>query len=267
MTETIAFLGVGVMGETLLAGVLAGGTSPGDVLIAERRPERAAEVARQHGVSALSAEEAAARATVIVVSVKPQDVRATLSQVQDSVRPNTLVVSVAAGVSTAVLERNLPRGCPVVRVMPNTPALVGQGMAAISPGAHCSPEHVARAKALLAATGDVIEVPEYQQDAVTAVSGSGPAYVFYVVDAMIEAGVLLGLPRPVATRLAVQTLLGAATMLKETGTHPVLLREQVSSPAGTTIAALRTLDAHGVRAAVVEAMIAARDRSAELSSD
>lgn len=236
-------------------------------MLAERRADRAAEVAATHGVTALTPEAAAARASVIVVAVKPQDVRATLSQVSDSIRPDTLVISVAAGVSTAVLERNLPRGCPVVRVMPNTPALVGQGMSAISPGAHCSPQHVARAKALLAATGEVIEVPEYQQDAVTAVSGSGPAYVFYLVDAMAEAGVLLGLPRAVSTQLAVQTLVGAGAMLKETGTHPAVLREQVSSPAGTTIAALHALDVHGVRAAVVEAMIAARDRSAELAGD
>jgi pyrroline-5-carboxylate reductase len=139
-------------------------------------------------------------------------------------------------------------------------------MAAISPGTHCDAEHLARTTALLSATGKVLEVPEYHQDAVTAISGSGPAYIFYVVEAMIEAGVLLGLPRSTSTELVVQTVFGAATMLKETGTHPTVLREQVSSPAGTTMAALRQLDDHKVRAAFLTAMEAARDRSRELSS-
>ena len=149
--------------------------------------------------------------------------------------------------------------------MPNTPALVDEGMAAISPGSHCDADHLAIAERLLAATGKVIRVPEKQQDAVTAISGSGPAYIFYVVEAMIEAGVLLGLPRATATELAVQTLFGAATMLRETGQHPTVLREQVTSPAGTTVAALRELDDHKVRAAFITAMEAARDRSRELA--
>jgi pyrroline-5-carboxylate reductase len=160
----------------------------------------------------------------------------------------------------------VPDAVAVVRVMPNTPALVDEGMAAISPGTHCDDAHLARARALLEATGKVVEVPEYHQDAITAISGSGPAYIFYVVEAMIEAGVLLGLPRATSTELVVQTLYGAATMLKETGQHPTVLREQVSSPAGTTMAALRQLDDHKVRAAFLTAMEAARDRSRELSS-
>ena len=176
-------------------------------------------------------------------------------------------VSLAAGITTSYLESRLPQGRAVVRVMPNTPALVDQGMAAISGGAHCDPEHLAEAQALLAATGQVVEVPEKLQDAVTAISGSGPAYIFYVVEAMIEAGVVLGMPRATATQLVVQTLYGAATMIKETGQHPTVLREQVTSPGGTTAAALRELDDHKVRAAFITAMEAAANRSRELAGD
>jgi pyrroline-5-carboxylate reductase len=151
-------------------------------------------------------------------------------------------------------------------VMPNTPALVDQGMAAISPGRHCTPEHLEEAEALLRSCGRVLQVPEKYQDAVTAISGSGPAYIFYVVEAMIEAGVVLGLPRNTSTELVVQTLFGAATMLKETGEHPTVLRERVSSPGGTTVAALRQLDDHKVRAAFITAMEAAAQRSHELAA-
>jgi pyrroline-5-carboxylate reductase len=264
--ETVAILGAGVMGETLLSGLLRAGRSPDDVVITERRPDRAAQLASSYGVKVLENVEAAASADTVVLVVKPQDLDGLLAQIRGAIDPGRLVVSIAAGITTAFVEQRLPAGVPVVRVMPNTPALVDQGMAAISAGSHCSAEHLARVEALLAATGKVLQVPEYQQDAITAISGSGPAYIFYVVEAMIEAGVLLGLPRVTATELVVQTLYGAATMLKETGTHPTVLREQVSSPAGTTMAALRQLDDHKVRAAFLTAMEAARDRSRELSS-
>jgi pyrroline-5-carboxylate reductase len=176
-------------------------------------------------------------------------------------------VSIAAGITAAHLEQRLPEGTPVVRVMPNTPALVGQGMTAVSPGRRADDRHVREAEELMRTCGTVIRMPESQLDAVTAVSGSGPAYIFYVVDAMIEAGVLLGLTRATATQLTVRTLYGAATMLTETGEHPVVLRERVSSPGGTTIAALRQLDEYKVRAAFVTAMEAAARRSAELAGD
>jgi len=264
--ETVAVLGAGVMGETLLSGLLRAGRSPADVVVTERRPDRAEQLAATYGVKVLSNPDAAALADTVVLVVKPQDIGGLLAEIHDSVTPGKLVVSIAAGITTAFVEQRLVEGVPVVRVMPNTPALVDQGMAALSPGAHCAPEHLARAEALLASTGRVLQVPEYHQDAVTAISGSGPAYIFYVVEAMIEAGVLLGLPRSTSTELVVQTLYGAATMLRETGTHPTVLREQVSSPAGTTMAALRQLDDHKVRAAFLTAMEAARDRSRELSA-
>lgn len=264
--ERVAVLGAGVMGETLLSGLLRAGWEPGDIVVTERRPERAAELAERYGVEVMGNAEAAAAVDTVVMVVKPQDMDGLLREVAETLRPEALVVCIAAGISTDYVEKRLPDGVAVVRVMPNTPALVDEGMAALSAGSHCDPDHLERARALLAATGKVITVPEQYQDAVTAISGSGPAYIFYVVEAMIEAGVLLGLPRSTATELVVQTLYGAATMLRETGEHPTVLREQVSSPAGTTMAALRQLDDHKVRAAFLTAMEAARDRSRELSS-
>jgi pyrroline-5-carboxylate reductase len=175
------------------------------------------------------------------------------------------VVSLAAGITTGFLESHLPDGVAVVRVMPNTPALVDEGMAAISRGSHCDEDHLLEAESLMASTGRVVRVPERQQDAVTAISGSGPAYIFFVVEAMIEAGVHLGLPRATAAELVVQTVVGSAKLLRETGEHPVVLRERVTSPGGTTAAAIRELEDHKVRAAFLTAMEAARDRSRALA--
>jgi len=264
--EKIAILGAGTMGETILAGLLRAGRAAEQVVISERRPERAAELTARHGVRVLDNVKAADFGDTLLLVVKPQDVVVLLDEIVGSIRPGTLVISLVAGQTTAFLERRLPAGTPVVRVMPNTPALVDQGMSALSPGSHCDDEHLAQARELLTGTGKVVQVPERYQDAVTAVSGSGPAYVFYVAEAMIEAGVLLGLPRTTSTELVVQTLYGAATMLKETGTHPSILREQVTSPGGTTVAALRLLDDQRVRAAFISAMEAARNRSQELST-
>ena len=262
----VALIGAGVMGETLLAGMLNGGWRPDEVAIAERRVERAQHLRVEFGVTVLEPAEAAQWAQTLVFAVKPQDMDRALGEVSDHISPDALVISVAAGITLAHLEERLKPGTAVIRVMPNTAALVGQGMAAMSGGAHTTDEHLATARSLLAATGRVVEVPEYQQDAVTAVSGSGPAYIFYVVEAMIEGGVYLGLQRTVATELVIQTLYGAATVLRESGEHPTVLREQVSSPAGTTIQAIRELDSNGVRAAFLSALEAARDRSRDLSS-
>jgi pyrroline-5-carboxylate reductase len=262
----VAVIGAGVMGETLLSGLLRAGRAPGDLVVAERRPDRAAELREKYGVEVIGNVEAVERADTVVLVVKPQDMGAVVDEIAGSVKPGALVVSLAAGITTEFLEQRLPAGTPVVRVMPNTPALVDQGMAAISPGAHCDDEHLAHAESLLSAVGKVVQVAEKHQDAVTAISGSGPAYIFYVTEAMIEAGVFLGLPRTTATELVVQTLYGAATMLRETGDHPSVLRENVTSPGGTTVAALRTLDDHKVRAAFISALEAARDRSHELAS-
>jgi len=262
----VAVLGAGVMGETLLSGLLRSGRRATDLVVTERRPERAAELAERYGVEVLSNVEAAAKADTLVLVVKPQDMAGLLDEIGPQVRPGALVVSLAAGITTAFVEQRLADGTPVVRVMPNTPALVDEGMAAISPGSHCDEEHLAEAEALLRSVGHVVRVPEKQQDAVTAVSGSGPAYIFFVVEAMIEAGVHLGLPRATANELVVQTAVGAAKMLRETGEHPMVLRENVTSPAGTTAAAVRELEDHKVRAAFLIALEAARDRSRALAS-
>lgn len=264
MAQT-AIIGAGVMGEMLLSGLVRAGRRVDDLLVGEKRPERAAELIERYGVGVVSNIEAAQKADTLALVVKPQDMADVLAEIAPVLRPGQLVVSLAAGITTTFIESRVPEGVAVVRVMPNTPALVDEGMAAISPGSHCDESHLAEAESLLASTGRVIRVPEKQQDAVTAISGSGPAYVFYVVESMIEAGVHLGLPRATSTELVVQTLVGSAKMLRETGTHPTVLREQVTSPGGTTAAALRSLEDHKVRAAFLSAMEAARDRSQQLA--
>ncbi|MEI2821174.1 MAG: pyrroline-5-carboxylate reductase [Marmoricola sp.] len=263
---TVAIVGVGVMGETLLSGLLRGGRRADDLVIGEKRADRARELTEKYGVRVVSNVAAVEAADTVALVVKPQDMADVLTEIAPALRPGHLVVSLAAGITTAFIETHTPDGVAVVRVMPNTPALVDEGMAAISPGSHCDEEHLAEAESLLSATGRVVRVPESQQDAVTAISGSGPAYLFFVVEAMIEAGVHLGLPRTTATELVVQTALGSAMMLRETGEHPTVLRERVTSPGGTTAAAIRELESHRVRAAFMTAMEAARDRSRELAA-
>jgi pyrroline-5-carboxylate reductase len=261
----LAILGAGVMGETVLSGLLRAGWSPDRIIATDRRPERQKELRQRYGIRIRENVEAAAEADTLVLVVKPQDMNDLLSEIAPVVRPGTLVASLAAGVDTAAIEAQLPADIPVVRVMPNTPAQVDEGMAAISPGRHASPEDLAEVTEILSATGRVVTVPERYQDAVTAISGSGPAYLFFVVEAMIEAGVHLGLPRDTSTELVVQTMLGSAKLLRETGEHPTVLRERVTSPGGTTAAAVRQLEEHKVRAAFLVAMEAARDRSRALA--
>lgn len=263
---TVAIIGAGVMGETLLSGLVRGGHDPADLLVVERRPERATELSERYAVSVVADVAAVAQADTVALVVKPQDMGDVLDELAPHVVAGQLVVSLAAGITTGFVESRLPDGVAVVRVMPNTPALVDEGMAAVSPGRHCDEEHLARAEAMLAPTGRVVRVPEKQQDAVTAISGSGPAYLFFVVESMIEAGVHLGLPRSTATELVVQTVVGSAKLLRETGEHPTVLREQVTSPGGTTAAAIRQLEDHKVRAAFITAMEAARDRSRALAA-
>jgi pyrroline-5-carboxylate reductase len=259
----LAIIGGGKIGEALLSGLIRRGGTDG-ILVCERSPDRARELAERYGIPAVDLGEAAVRARVLLVAVKPQDMDALLALLAEHVDDRHLVVSVAAGVPTARIEAALPSGVPVVRVMPNTPALVDEGMSVLSAGAHAEEADLDEAEALLAAVGKVRRVPESQQDAVTALSGSGPAYFFYLVEAMVDAGILLGLPRTLAFDLIVQTALGAAVMMRDSGEHPVQLREAVSSPGGTTIAAIRELEKHGVRAALMAAIEAAHARSVEL---
>ena len=262
----VAILGVGKLGEALLSGLLRAGRVPGDVVVTARRPGRAQELADTHGVRVVTNAEAAAAADVLLLTVKPQDMGALLAELSGTVPADRLVVTMAAGITTATLEAALEPGTPVVRVMSNTPVLVDEAMSAISAGRHATEEHLALTEELLRPVGQTIRVPESQQDAVTALSGSGPAYFFYLVEAMTDAGILLGLPRQVAHDLIVQTALGSALMLRDSGEHPVKLREAVTSPAGTTINAIRVMEDHGVRAAMLSALEAARDRSRQLAS-
>ena len=261
-------LGGGVMGEALLAGVLGSGWGADDVVVVEPSTARAADLTERYGVLCeADGVEPVRAADVVLVALKPKDVGGVLVQIAGSLRAGALLVSVAAGLPCAFYEQRLPAGTPVVRVMPNTPAVIGKGASAISAGAHATAEHLALTERILARTGLVVRADEKDLDAVTAISGSGPAYVFYVVDALAEAGVLLGLTRDRARQLAVATVAGAGALLEQSGEHPVILRERVSSPGGTTVAALRELDAHGVRAAFLAAAEAARDRSRELAAE
>ncbi|MER7672096.1 pyrroline-5-carboxylate reductase [Kitasatospora sp. NPDC096128] len=264
--QKIAFLGTGKIGEALLSGLLRAGTDPADVLVTARRPERAAELADRYGVVAVSNAEAAKLADTLILAVKPQDMGTLLEELAPHISPDRLVISAAAGVPTAWFEERLAAGTPVVRVMPNTPVLVDEGMSVISGGSHAREEHLARAEEIFSSVGKALRLPESQQDAATALSGSGPAYFYFLVEAMTDAGILLGLPRQVAHDLIVQSAIGASVMLRDSGEHPVKLREAVTSPAGTTIAAIRELENHGVRAALLGALEAARDRSRELAS-
>ncbi len=259
----LAVLGAGKLGEALLSGMLRAGRSTDDLVVLVRRPERGKQLEERYGVRAVSAAEAGG-SDVLLVTVKPQDIDGLVEELAPHVAKETLVVSLAAGIPTSFYERRLAPGTPVVRVMTNTPVLVDEAMSALSAGSHAAERHLRLAEELLSPVGKVIRVPESQQDAVTALSGSGPAYIYYLVEAMTDAGILLGLPRAVAAELLVQTALGAAVMLRDTGEHPVKLREAVTSPAGTTINAIRELEKHGVRAALLAAIEAARDRSAEL---
>jgi pyrroline-5-carboxylate reductase len=260
----IAILGAGKMGEALLSGLLRAGRSPSSVTAVVRRPARARELSETYGISVGSAADAAKNASVLVIAVKPQDMGAALAEISSLVAADQLVISIAAGIRTAYIEERLAADVPVVRVMPNTPALVDEAMSVISAGAFASDKHLVLAEELFRAVGKVARVPESQQDAATALSGSGPAYVYYLVESMVDAGILLGVPRKTALELVIQAVYGAATMLRESGEHPVILREAVTSPGGTTISAIRELENHAVRAAFLAAIEAARDRGREL---
>jgi pyrroline-5-carboxylate reductase len=263
----IAILGGGRIGEALLSGLLSSGwRDASEIVITNRSEERVAELRQRYGVEATSDNTSAiAGAGIVVVAVKPQDIDALLSQIGIHLSTAQTVVSVAAAIPTAHIEKRIADGVPVVRAMPNAPATVHEGMAGICAGAHAGDEHLALAEELLSHLGRVVRVPETWMDAITAVSGSGPAYFALLAEAMIEAGILLGLSREVSTTLVVQTMFGTAKQLRDQGMHPVELRESVTSPGGTTIAAIRELEIAGVRAAFLNAIQAAMNRARELA--
>lgn len=266
----IALLGTGVMGRAVLSSfVAADGVS--SVVVTDVRGEAARATAAEYLASDVTVtasprnSEAVSGADVVVFAVKPQHMAELLDQVRDSIGPGTLVVSIAAGLETSFYAQRLPDDVAIVRVMPNTPATIGQGVAAISTGPGADDSHLDLVERLFAGTGLVVRVPEHQQSIVTAVSGSGPAYVFHLIDALAEAGTAGGLPRALALQLAAHTVAGSGAYAVDSGSHPALLREAVSSPGGTTLAALAVLDDRAVRAAYAAAVRAASTRADELS--
>ncbi len=263
----VAILGLGTIGESLLGGLLSGGwREPSEVTVTVRSEERATELAERYGVTATTSNaQAVAGAALVVIAVKPQDFDVLLGEVGGLLTPEQTVLSVAAAIPTAAIETRIAPSVPVVRAMPNRPATVHEGMAGVCAGAHAGEEHLALAEEALSHLGGVVRVPERYMDAVTAVSGSGPAYFALLAEAMIESGIMLGLSREISTQLVVQTMLGTAHLLRDENIHPVELREQVTSPGGTTGRAIRELERAGVRAAFLNAIQAAMERSKELA--
>lgn len=282
----IAIIGGGSMGEALLSGLLRAGRQVKDLVVAEKFPERAKFIAEKHSVLVTSVVEAIDSAHYVIVAVKPADVEHVIDDIAeaaanaDADTAEQVFVTVAAGVSTAYYENKLPAGAPVIRAMPNAPVVVGGGVSALAAGRFATAEHLREVSAIFDSVGGVLTVPESQLDAVTAVSGSGPAYFFLMVEALVDAGVASGLSRPVATDLVVQTMAGSAAMLLERldeaqpvgdaamgtsmDTTAAQLRATVTSPAGTTAAGLRELERGGLRSAVANAVEAAKTRSEQL---
>lgn len=262
----VVFLGGGQMAEALMRGILAAGLlAPQQMVASDLRPNRLEYLARDLGVP-VSADnkQAVGQGGTVFLSVKPQDIDGLLKEVAPFLRPDQLVVSVAAGVPVSRIESELLGRQAVIRVMPNTPCLVRQGMAVLSAGTYATPEHLTMVETIFNAVGRAIVLPEGYMDAVTGLSGSGPAYIGVIVEALSDAGVRVGLPRDVANVLATQTVLGTAHMLAETGEHPARLKEMVTSPGGTAIAGVHALERGGLRAAIMDAIVAATNRSREL---
>jgi pyrroline-5-carboxylate reductase len=263
--ERIAVLGGGRIGEALVAGLRSAGWS--NLVVTSRTEARVEELRERHDVEATTVNADAVRdATLVVVAVKPQDIEALLDEVGPLLQPGQTLLSVAAAIPTAQIEARIAGDVPVVRAMPNAPSTVHEGMAGMCAGAHAGEAQLALAEDVLTHLGRVVRVPESAMDAITALSGSGPAYFALLAEAMIEAGILLGVSREISTTLVVQTMLGTARQLRDQGMHPVELRESVTSPGGTTIAAIRELEQAGVRAAFLNAIQAAMHRAQELAA-
>ncbi len=264
--KKIGFIGGGNMAEAIIKGLLAAGIPAGAIMVAEPVPLR-----RDYLSSEFAAEitddnlQLASQADIIILAVKPQVAASVLTGLEPAITPDKLIISIMAGISTGLIEETLTNGVRVVRTMPNTPALIQTAATAICPGRKATEQDLEVARTIFSCVGVVVTVPEKQMDAVTGLSGSGPAYVFTFIEALADGGVKNGLPRDVAHQLAVQTVLGAARMVSESGEHPAQLRDKVTSPGGTTIAALHALEKEGFRGVVMDAVDAACRRSKELS--
>lgn len=267
--KQIAFIGGGNMGEALVAGLLASKTwKPAEITVTDKRPEALAALRKKYRVNvAADNRQAIAKATVILLAVKPQQMNAVLQEIGPAIKPRQLVLSIAAGIPCGRIEEFLAPKVPVVRVMPNTPALVGAGASGIAPGRAAKPAHLKTAEAILSTVGIVARVTEREMDAVTAISGSGPAYVFYVAEAMKETALSLGLAPAVADLLVRQTILGAGQLLASSPEEPQELRRRVTSPGGTTEAALRIMEDGQLKSLFAKALTRAAERSLELSQE
>ena len=263
--KCIGFIGVGVMGSSLIKSLLVSSINSEQICISDKSSEKAAEISSTYQVKVKSITEIGKDCDVIFLAVKPQDLDTVLSELSQSLKKEALLISIAAGKTTKFIESKLANTNPVVRVMPNTPAQIGKGVSAISPGASATNDHLSLTKDLLSASGLVVEVAEENQDAVTALSGSGPAYFFNFIEAMIKAGVNLGLTEEVATQLAIGTITGSAAMLQESGIDAATLRKNVTSPNGTTAAALKVFSDSNLEKIVADAMAAAKKRAQELA--
>ena len=260
----IAVIGGGVMGEALMRALMRRDPRP-EIVVVEKRADRAAQLVAELGVTVADVHEAVAGADVVLLAVKPQDVRELLDYAGLAIEPGSLVLSIAAGIPTSVITERVRPGVDVIRAMPNTPARIDLGVTGVSSAPACSPAGRDLAVQLLRSVGLVVEVPESLQDSVTAVSGSGPAYLFLLAESMVQAAVDLGLEPDMADQMVRQTLVGAAQLLAASAEGPEVLRSNVTSPNGTTAAAISTMDRLGVRASIIEAMGAAHARSRELA--
>jgi len=266
--QTVAIIGAGNIGRALIGGLLKGDYLGPEQIRATRRNPMALESLQaafpgiQTGTDNVAAVE---DASVVVLAIKPQNASTVIEEIREHVREDAMIVSVLAGVTTEGLQQSFGHPLPVVRTMPNTPMLVDEGASAIAGGRYTTEEHLSIARHLFEAVGKVEMVPEYLMDAVTGLSGSGPAYVYMFIEALTDAGVKQGLPRPTSLRLAAQTVFGAAKLVLETGKHPAILRDEVTTPGGTAIAAVAELEAHGLRTMLINAVATATQRSKELS--
>lgn len=258
------FVGGGKMGEAILSGMLAAGTPASDIVVVEKLPERCAELSEKYGIRIAELEAGTALADVVIIAVKPQGFDDALGAMQPHLKSDALVISIAAGKTIATMERLLP-GAHCIRSMPNTPALVREGMTAFSKGTHATDADLRVAMDILGTVGKTVVIPESLQDAMTSMHGSGPAFYYYVMESFIDGGVALGLDRELAYELALQTLIGTAELIKQTGETPEQLRKNVTSPGGTTAAAVAKFEELGLRETLIAGQRACRDRGAELS--
>jgi pyrroline-5-carboxylate reductase len=266
MVEKIAVIGAGNMGTALLRGILASGWGTVENLVASHpKPAKRAALASELGVAVTEGNVAAARqAQIVILAVKPQILESVLAEIRPARRPGMLFISIAAGFPTSRIEAALGGSVPVVRAMPNVAAVVRASATVICAGRHAAAEHLADARRIFESIGLVVELPEYQLDAVTGLSGSGPMYVFQIIEGLSDAGVRVGLSRDVSTALTLQTVLGAARMAQDLKTHPAVLKDSVTSPGGTAIAALHSLERNRLRAILMDAVEVATARSKEL---